>query len=214
MRLSLLPPIQELDLAAKLLDAAAEALLRGNESLAGRLVAEADLPEITGYAVSLVGKMSSEIHKNVKRPNCLPKEERDPARMPSAKVQEEIFYRDGWRCRFCGIKVISRSARKVLIDIFSSETHWRNPEFKRHSSLYAMAASLDHVFPHGRGGKNEESNFVTACYCCQFGRGEWTLEEVELEDPRHRLPVVDSWDGLSRIAGMKSKKSKSRSKVR
>ncbi len=62
-----------------------------------------------------------------------------------------------------------------------------------------MASSLDHVVPHGRGGKNEDSNFVTACYCCQFGRGEWTLEEAELEDPRLREPVRDGWDGLSRL---------------
>jgi len=30
------------------------------------------------------------------------------------------------------------------------------------------------------------SNFVTACYCCQFGRGEWTLEEIEIENPLNR----------------------------
>ncbi|WP_425342692.1 HNH endonuclease [Piscinibacter koreensis] len=63
-----------------------------------------------------------------------------------------------------------------------------------------MAASLDHVVPHSRGGTHELSNLVTACYCCQFGRGEWTLAESELADPRHREPIVDGWDGLDRLA--------------
>lgn len=207
MRQSLRPPIPELEVAAKILDAAAEALLQNKQALAGRLVVEADIPEISEYAVSLVGKMTMDIHKNVTRPKCLPKAARDRARMPSPNAQEAIFLRDGWRCRFCNTKVINRKARKVLVDFFSIETHWTSLEFQRHSSLYAMASSLDHVIPHGRGGKNEESNFVTACYCCQFGRGEWTLQEVEIEDPRDRPPVMDTWDGLTRIVGMKPNKN-------
>nr|WP_308602587.1 hypothetical protein [Massilia sp. Dwa41.01b] len=73
---------------------------------------------------------------------------------------------------------------------------------------------------HGRGGerrapagadRNEDSSNdvasmlaapdTTACYYCQFGRGEWTLEEAELDDPRHGAAVVDGWDGLVRLIG-------------
>ena len=199
MRISLLQPIAELDLAAKLLDAAADALLAGRESLARELVVRSDLREIGAYAQRLVGKMSEAVHIQVRRPKSLPKASRDPARMPSETDQASIFRRDGWRCRFCGVRVISRAARSIFTRQFPEETRWTLPEFQRHYALYALASSLDHVLPHGRGGKNETSNFVTACYCCQFGRGEWTLEEVGLLDPRDRPPVVDSWDGLIRI---------------
>jgi 5-methylcytosine-specific restriction endonuclease McrA len=73
-------------------------------------------------------------------------------------------------------------------------------EYQRHAALYAMASSLDHIVPHGgRGGRLAYDNFVTACYCCQFGRGEWTLEESGLNNPMLRSPVVDAWDGLSRL---------------
>ena len=200
MRQSLLTPIAELDLAAKLLDAAADALLQNRMALAGELIAKADFSEITDYARKLVGKMTPEVHRHTRRPKCLPKLERDPTRMPTQSEQNSIFSRDGWRCRFCGIKVICKSARSDLTNIFPIQAHWTSLEFQRHSALYAMASSLDHVVPHGRGGKNELPNFVTACYCCQFGRGEWTLEEVEIMDPRNREPVIDSWDGLYRIA--------------
>ena len=151
------------------------------------------------YAVSIVGKMSVNVHRQVKRPKCLPPPERDLTRMPSKAEQDEIFSRDGWRCRLCGVKVICKTARSILTKIFPIETHWTGPEFQRHSSLYALASSLDHIEPHGRGGKNDSANFVTACYCCQFGRGEWTLAEVEIFNPLVREPVVDAWDGLTRL---------------
>lgn len=202
MRKSLRNPISELELAATLLDAATESALSGDLVQAGNLLAKADFPEIIDYAKSMVGKMSKEIHRQTRRPATLPPSERDPARMPARAEQRRIFSRDGWRCRFCEAKVISRGARAVFARLFPIEAHWTSIEFQRHSALYAMASSLDHVIPHSRGGKNQESNFVTACYCCQFGRGEWTLEEVELSDPREREPVVDEWDGLVRLEGL------------
>lgn len=199
MRRSILTPIPELDLAAKLLDAAASAIMTNRLLLSGELIQRANIPEIMAYAKRAVGPLSVEVHKITKRPKCLSRSERDPTRMPGVRAQADIFSRDGWRCRFCGVKVICKSARALLRQMFARESNWVSLEFQRHSALYAMASSLDHVVPHGRGGKNEEGNFVTACYCCQFGRGEWTLEESELEDPRTRGPVVDEWDGLSRL---------------
>ena len=202
MRLSLLAPIPEMSLAARLLDAAVEALMCNRKELARELIVQADLPEIGEYARSVLGKLSVEVHRQVKRPMCLPKEQRDPTRMPPTFSQELIFVRDSWHCRFCSVKVFSKSARSILTALFPEETRWARPEFQRHYALYAMASSLDHIEPHGRGGQNIESNFVTACYCCQFGRGEWTLEEMELHDPRERPPIADTWDGLSRLTGL------------
>ena len=199
----MLEPIQELELAAKLLDAAGDALILGRMDIASKLIGQADMPEIMEYAVKIVGKMSPEVHRRTRRPDCLPSEQRDPTRMPAGVVQDSIFLRDGWRCRFCGIKVLSKSARDKLIRLFPDETHWGKKEFQRHSALYATASSLDHVVPHSRGGKNHISNFITACYCCQFGRGEWTIEEVELYDPLQRPPFIDAWDGLTRINDLK-----------
>ena len=199
MRRSLLEPIPELALAAKLLDAAADSLLQGRTTIASRLVEDANIPEIMEYTVRIVRKMSPEVHRQTHLPPVLPKSEREPTRMPNAQTERTIFERDGWRCRFCETKVISRKARTALISSFPNETHWGPKEFERHSALYSMAVSLDHVVPHSRGGTNDLSNFVTACYCCQFGRGQFLLEESELIDPREFEPIVDGWDGLSRI---------------
>lgn len=199
MRNSILTPIPELDLASKLLDAAVSAMMIGRQQLAARLVKEANFPEIMDYAKKAVGPMSVEVHRITRRPLCLPHDKRDPIRMPGPKTQSAIFERDGWRCRFCGIKVISKAARAAIARAFPLEAKFSGPEFERHAALYAMASSLDHVVPHGRGGVNKEENFVTSCYCCQFGRGEWTLSESELNDPLLRDPINDSWDGLTRL---------------
>lgn len=199
MRRCFLEPIPELSLAAGLLGASADALLSGNRPEASRYLVEADIPEIMEYTIRIVGPLSLEIHRQTKRPKALSKDQRDPRRMPTQKVQEEIFERDGWRCCFCGVRVISRKARAILIGQFPAETHWLLQEFERHSALYALGVSLDHVHPHSRGGTNDNNNFVTSCYCCQFGRGEWTLEESELIDPRMFEPIVDRWDGLKRL---------------
>lgn len=207
MRRSLLEPIPELGIAAKLLDVAVDASLNNLPGLAASSIKSADMLAIREYTIKIVGPLTREVHRQVKRPKPIPKEQRDPRRMPAASVQEEIFQRDGWHCRFCGVPVISRKARKVLVNLFPVEAHWGKREYERHAALYSMAVSLDHVHPHSRGGKNEIENFVTACYCCQFGRGEWTLEEAELTDPRGFPPVANSWDGLARIENSKIRKA-------
>ncbi|MCH7395724.1 HNH endonuclease [Acinetobacter dispersus] len=199
MRQSLRQPIKELELAAKLLDAAVDAFILKNYQLADSLLVAANFPEINEYAKSIVGKLSFDIHRQTKLPKRIPISMRDPTRMPSQIEQNAIFLRDGWRCRFCGIKVISKKARALLASSFKIETHWTSIASQRNSALYALASSLDHIDPHGRGGKNEQSNFVTACYCCQFGRGDFTLAEVEVLNPLNRMPIIDDWDGLTRV---------------
>jgi 5-methylcytosine-specific restriction endonuclease McrA len=59
-------------------------------------------------------------------------------------------------------------------------------------------ASLDHAVPRSRGGSNEESNLLTVCWPCQFGRMDWTYEEVEIADPRTCAPHprLADWKGL------------------
>lgn len=199
MRRCLLEPIPELDLAAKLLDAATDALIQNRRDLAAELIVRADIQLITEYADKIIGKMSPEIHRHMRRPDSLPEDERHPDRMPNSTVQNEIFGNDGWHCRFCGSKVVCSNARDILIGLYPNETHWSKEWRNCHPALYAMTASLDHVLPHSRGGKNDISNFITACYCCQFGRGALTLEEAELLDPRDKEPIASEWDGLTRL---------------
>ena len=77
---------------------------------------------------------------------------------------------------------------------------WDNTNQGCHFELAVLAASIDHVVPFARSGNSDPENLVTTtCNPCQFGRGNWLLEEVELEDPRTYPPLIDSWDGLKRL---------------
>jgi hypothetical protein len=40
---------------------------------------------------------------------------------------------------------------------------------------------------------------VITCAACNYGRAQYTLEEVGLIDPRLREPVRSNWDGLERF---------------
>jgi len=194
-------PIPEIEEAVTLLGQAADAFLSGYNGLAGKLIARADDPEIAKFYRRIVGKTDPKIHWQSSQPkNPVPKSERSTTRMPSPKKQTEIFQRDGWRCRYCGTRVISRAARKVFILNFPVETHWVSSyKYGGHSALLSQGVSLDHIRPISRGGDNEPDNFVTACGTCQFGRNQWTLEEVGFTNPKDRPPVVDGWDGLTRL---------------
>lgn len=195
-----LPPIPELELSADLLAQAADALLAGDTERAGLLVRRADDPTICEYEASITGPIDPAIHWQYSMPeNTIPKSERAPLRMPAAQVELSIYERDGWRCRFCGCRVIAKKSRAVLIELFPEQARWGRRNAEKHCALSALTASLDHVVPHSRGGSNDTENLVTACGPCQFGRSDWTLEEVGVCDPRTRLPVVDSWDGLTRL---------------
>ena len=123
----------------------------------------------------------------------------DTKRMPAKKIMRLIFERDGWRCRYCGCAVIAKEARNVFRERFPGEARKGNTNEDNHFGLATLSATLDHVLPFKRGGDNDHSNLVTACGPCQFGRGQFLLEEVQLQDPRLRPPAQGNWDGLMRL---------------
>lgn len=198
MRRCFLAPIPDIDACADLLSAAADAILSNDLAMAKTLVLKADMPAICEYTLRIIGSIDPEIHFQSLNPpqTTIAKVAR---RMPPRRVEQSIYLRDGWRCRYCASRVISRKARSRLNFFLPVEARWGRSNRARHCGLFLLSASLDHVLPHSRGGSNQEENLVTACTACQFGRNQWTLEEVGFEDPRHFPPIRDSWDGLCRL---------------
>jgi 5-methylcytosine-specific restriction endonuclease McrA len=193
-----LPPIPELALAADRLSLAADAVLRGQDEEAEQWIVQADLAVLSEFSQRITGKIDPAIHWQSRMPTEVVAD-RVKQRMPSASVEYGIYQRDGWRCRFCEIRIISPLARRRLVELYPSVARWGRANREKHHGLSALTATLDHILPHSRGGTNEESNLVAACGMCQFGRGHWTLEEVGFTDPRDRPPIVDAWDGLTRL---------------
>ena len=158
------------------------------------------MPALRDFVAPIIGKIDPEVHwQSSNPPRPVDPVEKVKQRMPSVKVELAIFERDGWRCRFCEVMVISRKARNKLVSLFPTQARWGPSSSHQHCALSSLSSSLDHLVPHSRGGDNSEANLVTACTACQFGRNRWLLEEVGFNDPRQFPPIVDSWDGLTRL---------------
>ena len=194
-----LTPIPELSVAADWLAFAADSLMEDDLAEARQWVSKADMPLIASYTLFITGSVNPLVHWQSTTPSGNGMFERSPQRMPSASDERSVYVRDGWRCRYCSTRVVDRGMRTRLHRCMPDVARWGARNADKHAALAALSASLDHVVPHSRGGTNEESNLVTACNACQFGRGQWTLEEVGFADPRQFPPIQDSWDGLTRL---------------
>ena len=73
---------------------------------------------------------------------------------------------------------------------------WGSKNIDQHAAFQAMWLQYDHLLPHARGGDNNLDNIVITCAPCNFGRMNWTLDEVGLIDPRTRQPARSVWTGL------------------
>ena len=67
------------------------------------------------------------------------------------------------------------------------------------AAFQAMWLQYDHLVAQARSDPHDLNNIVTTCGPCNFGRADYTLEEVDLMDPRARGPIRSRSDGLERF---------------
>ena len=77
---------------------------------------------------------------------------------------------------------------------------------ERHGIELIFRANVDHVLPRKLGGRTDVDNLVSACWCCNYGKSSFTLEQIGVDDPWSRpLAAADGWDGLtSLLAGLRA----------
>ena len=200
-RLCLRAPIPEIAIAAKLLDEAVSAHFLEDTKKTQELILTADMPEIREWVESIWGKASPYRQWRLVSPApvALDKVERVQLRMPSSAEKQLLLQRDGYHCRFCGIPVIRSEVRTKLRKLYPRALIWGRSNATQHAAFQAMWAQYDHILPHAKGGNNDFENIVITCAPCNFGRMDFTLEEVGLSDPRTREPIRSNWDGLERL---------------
>lgn len=122
----------------------------------------------------------------------------EPLRQPTKSQMELVFQRDGYNCRYCSLRIIPNLVFDLFgkiagLDLFGTA----GPAVQRHGAALTFRGCADHVVPHFLGGRTDMDNLVTACWPCNFGKDRFTVEEIGIEDPRLRPPVMsDEWDGL------------------
>ena len=200
-RTCLMKPIPELEEVADLLAAAVDAVLAGEQALARERLRQADMPVVHAYARRIMGRFDPHIHRRRPATAGMPQMPKAAQRNPSAAEERALYVRDGWRCRFCGCRVVPKEVRDRLRRLLPGAICTGPQDKDHHGAFLALTAVPDHVVPHWAGGGSELGNLVTACWPCNNGRGRLSLEEVGLIDPRTRPPMAnqDHWDGLQRI---------------
>jgi 5-methylcytosine-specific restriction endonuclease McrA len=126
------------------------------------------------------------------------------------KLQVEVFRRDGWLCHWCGRPVVFAPTMKYLAHLarsggFAGPLAYHHAHWTRRDAplLDYMGAVIDHVEAYTRGGKNDETNLVTACCKCNALKSDAKCEVFQANLQRHTVkgrygePIY--WDGLSAL---------------
>ncbi|WP_142847924.1 HNH endonuclease [Telmatospirillum sp. J64-1] len=199
MRRRLREPIPEIFVAAELLQNAVDHHLSGDRAAAAAFFRAANIKAVWEWTDSVWGKHRPDIHTLFKiegAPPYLPPEARVKSRMPNAAEEQRLIEHWGYRCAFCGIPLVHTRVRKRAVKAYPDAVSWGNQNILQHAAFMALWMQFDHILPHARGGDNSFENIVVTCAACNFGRMNYTLEEMGLEDPRRRPVERTDWNGL------------------
>jgi hypothetical protein len=109
-----------------------------------------------------------------------------------------VWVRDGFVDRYTSERLVFPAVLRVLSielpDEFPFHPNWRTD--LTHPAYWELAATVDHVVPVSRGGRDDESNWVSTSMARNSAKGNWNVEELAWTlQPIRRLP---DWDGLLR----------------
>jgi hypothetical protein len=105
-----------MEAAAGLLGLAADCLLSGNDAQARSYLEKANMLTLRTYTHSIASQTTREIHRfrNIADlAAAVPIMDRG-RRQPSSAIALDIFRRDGFRCRYCGCRIVSPRAQSVI----------------------------------------------------------------------------------------------------
>ena len=104
------------------------------------------------------------------------------------KFESTIFARDNYQCCYCRTSVHPKKVFKKANAYLGDEAFPLGKTNATRSGFYLMfVGTLDHVLPWSLGGRTDESNLVTCCWSCNYGKANFTLEQIGL-NPHFRMP--------------------------
>ncbi|MCC6572448.1 MAG: HNH endonuclease [Planctomycetes bacterium] len=124
----------------------------------------------------------------------------DPLRSPK-RHEATVLARDGYKCRYCGVRVIPTSVLRAFRHAVGNESFPMGAgNANKHGVMLAFCSVVDHVVDWSSGGRTYPSNLVTACWSCNYGKFCYSLEQLGIDDPRDRPPSPSpDWDGLTSL---------------
>lgn len=206
-------PLRPLDWFETQLDIFADAVdefINGNRSHCLEILANIRSNEMRDWFVEH-GQMAG-MHRrnmlNIPTQLSVAKNLRDPLRSPK-KYEADVFKRDGYRCRYCGIRLVSNRFLSAFTKHLDSELFRKGPDnLRAHGIVHIFNPVADHVVPWVVGGRTNVENLVASCGSCNYGKAGYTTEQIGIANPFSREPKIDTWDGLvSKLDAVKSRDS-------
>jgi len=202
MKRSIKEPIPEIFQSWDFMSQAVNAHLEGDRELAENFFRKAEIRAVWDWLNP--GWSRPDLNVVVPRPEgdtqVVPKQLRDPDRNIVHAIRSAVLQRDGYRCRYCGIPVVHAEIRKLAHRLYPDAVPWEPYDVtKQHSGFACLWLQFDHVVPHSHGGPSSPDNVVVSCALCNFGKDKYTLQQLNLTDPRLTPPIPSTWDGLNRF---------------
>jgi 5-methylcytosine-specific restriction endonuclease McrA len=101
-----------------------------------------------------------------------------------AAFETTVFTRDGFKCRYCSSNVLPKKTFKQANLILGDDALPLGKTNATRSGFYLMfVATLDHLLPWSLGGRTNESNLVTCCWSCNYGKANFTVDQLGINNP-------------------------------
>lgn len=109
-----------------------------------------------------------------------------------SKFTKSIYEKDQFTCVYCDWPVFPKRTFTDLADFLKSESFVMGRTNATRPGVYlTFCATLDHLVPHNRGGRTDETNLVTACWPCNYGKSEYLLNEIGLDPIQIEWAITD-----------------------
>ena len=106
-----------------------------------------------------------------------------------------VFYRDGFVDRYSGLRLVFPGSLRILsLRLPKAFPYHKNGKTDEcHFAFWELFPTIDHVIPVSRGGKDDETNWVTTSMAKNAAKANFTMEEIDWK----LLPRGDvkEWDG-------------------
>ena len=117
-----------------------------------------------------------------------------------SKFESKLFARDNYKCRYCSDHVIPKRVFKKAHSLIGAADFPLGRTNLTRSGFYLMfVATLDHVTPWSLGGRTDEGNLVTSCWSCNYGKANFTVEQIGIRNPFKAMTEQDPEKRVERL---------------
>ena len=117
-----------------------------------------------------------------------------------SKFESRLFARDNYKCRYCTDPVIPKKVfEKAQSLIGSTDLPLGRTNLTRSGFYLMFVATLDHVIPWSLGGRTDESNLVSSCWSCNYGKANFTVEQIGIKNPHDSMVLQDPENKAERL---------------